>query len=361
MPQWLRSFWRVINEDLPHLQADMKAAQGFKGKAPIFAGIAAKALVTLLFCVLFVVAFITILGQENAIVGVVVLLSVLTFQKIHFGYHTTQGAISLFGIFVLFAVVPPLALYLGGVLSILLMMVTLLLILIVACDRVEFHNHIVLVLSFLLLYGYPASPQAQLPRVVGLLLGGVWAASIYYRNNQHNDSQRTLGEVFRDFDPRKKGDEWKLKLAVLVPAAMGCGALLGLDRVMWIGIAAMSVLSPYEHLRATKMIERFLGTLAGTALFYAMTLIPGMTPTLVGLSGGFLVGLTSAYRYETIFNSLGALSVAMLLLGPNESILARIADNAFAIIFVLVMVFLIDYVVDKWQEKFGSPADPVEM
>ncbi|OKL47042.1 hypothetical protein BSR29_05260 [Boudabousia liubingyangii] len=362
----LKSFWRVINEDLAHLKNDLRSSHGFKEKAPIYAGIAAKALVTLIFCVLFVIGFVTVLGPDNAIVGVVVLLSVLTFQKVHFGYSSGQGALALFFIFILFAAVPPAAQYLTGLGGwpalggFALLAATLMLILILGCDRVEFQNHIVLVLSFLLLYGYPAPRAAQPARIAGLLLGGAWAASILYRKNQHNTSTRGLGAVFSDFDPRTKADEWKLKLAILVPLAMWCGTLVGLERVMWIGIAAMSVLSPYEHLRLGKMFERILGTILGSILFYGLTLIPGMTPTLVGLSGGFLVGLTTSYRYQTIFNSLGALSVAMLLMGPTSSITARILDNAFGIIFVLIVVFIIDQVADYLQRTFGNKNKPAE-
>ena len=352
------TLWQIVNDDLASLQSDLRQAETITAKAKVFAGICIKALVTLIFCILFVVAFMGVLGKENAIVGVVVLLSVLTFQKVDFGYSSAQGAAALFGIFILFAFVPPLAAVIGGITAALIMMLALLVLLIVACDRVEYQNHIVLVLSFLLLYGYPVTTiEGYKARVAGLLIGGVWAASILYRKNRHKQSTRSLLDVIKDFDPRKKDAEWKLKLAVLVPAAMLCGELLGLERPMWIGIAAMSVLSPFEHLRPLKMFERLLGSLLGAVLFYGLTLIPGVTPTLVGLSGGFLVGLTTSYKYQTIFNSLGALSVAMLLMGPHESILARIQDNAFAIIFVIVAVFVLDMVTDYLQKHF-STAEP---
>ncbi|WP_141673256.1 FUSC family protein [Actinomyces vulturis] len=360
MPQFLSRTWKIINEDPSKLQVDLRQATGVKERSAIFLGIATKALITLLFCVVFVVAFISVLGHDNAIVGVVVLLSVLTFQKVDFGYSKEEGALALFLIFALFATLPPLALHVGGFLGAVIMMVGLLIILIMGCDQVAYHNHVVLVLSFLLLYGYPAPREAQTARIAGLLLGGAWAASIMLRKHKHNMSGRDLEHVFRAFNPRKIDDEWKLKLAVLVPLAMWCGQLLGLGRTMWIGIAAMSVLSPYEHLRGKKMVERFLGTLLGTLLFYCLTLIPGMTPTLVGLSGGFLVGLTTSYRYQTVFNSLGALSVAMLLMGPHESILYRIADNIFAIAFVVIAVYLIDIAVESWQRRHAlkSAHDP---
>ena len=345
----------VLNTDVGTIQARMQEAHGLRGKAPIAAGLVLKALVTLVFCAAFVIAFVLLLGQENAIVGVVVLLSVLTFQKVHFGYQQSHAAVAMLVIFTIYAFVPALVNHVDPVLGAVLVAASLALILLLGCDQVAFQNHIVLVLSFLLLYGYPVSPEGFWQRVVGLLLGGVWAASILYRKNRHHRIERRLSDVVREAVHWSPENEWRLKLTVAVPLAMLCGQLLGLDRPMWIGIAAMSVLSPHAHLRPRKMVERFAGTVAGTVLFFAIIPLVPVPAPVIGMTGGFLVGLTTSYRYQTVFNTLGALSVALALYGPVGSATARIADTALGILASLVVVFVLDRLI-SWARRFVPEA-----
>ena len=54
------------------------------------------------------------------------------------------------------------------------------------------------------------------------------------------------------------------------------------------------------------------------------------------------------YRYQTVFNSL---SVAMFLMGPGDSILARFTDTVFAIIFVLVVVSVVDWLSQRFRAQ----------
>ena len=350
-----RTLRDALNRDVGAIRADMGEAEGWRNKAPIALGLVVKALVTLLFCAAFVIAFALLLGTENAIVGVVVLLAVLTFQKVHFGYQQSHAAAAMLVIFLIFAFVPPVVNQVGPLPGALLIGASLAVILLLGCDKVAFQNHIVLVLSFLLLYGYPVSPEGYWKRVAGLLLGGVWAASILYRRNKHHEVDRSLRDVLRDAARWSPENEWRLKLTVAVPVAILCGQLLGLDRPMWIGIAAMSVLSPDEELRPRKMVERFVGTVGGTALFFALLALTPLPGPVLGMVGGFLVGLTTSYRYQTVFNSLGALSIALALYGPVGSATARIANNAFGILVTFALVFVMDRLI-SWAHRFRRAA-----
>ena len=347
----MKNFLKTINQDVPHIKGLIKNAENWRQRAIIRIALVCKAAITLLFCLLVVLAFVEVIGANNAIVGVVVLLSVLTFQKIHLGYNNLHGAAALSFIFALYAFVPLAVTHVGPAWAALINAATILIILILGCHRVEFQNHIVLVLSYLLLIGYPAPPPAIKGRVIALLLGGMWAASILYRKNKGNNSTTTALDVIKQFNPKQAEDEWKIKLALLVPLSMLCGQIIGLHRPMWIGIAAMSVLTPHHHLRPKKAAERVIGSLIGSAIFYALTFIPGLDATKLGMAGGFLVGLTTSYKYQTIFNSLGALSVAMMLLGTKDAVASRIVDNVFAVIFVIVIVAAVDWLIDRTKPE----------
>lgn len=337
----------LLDTDARTIKARISEAEGARGKAPLVAGLVLKAVLTLVFCAAFVLTFIVLLGHENAIVGVVVLLSVLTFQKVHFGYKNAHAVPAMLVIYLVYAFVPGWANAVPPVAGAALVVAALAVILVLGCDQVGLQNHIVLVLSFLLLYGYPVSDEGYWQRVIGLLLGGVWSASILYRKNRGNETERGLPDALRDAARWSPESEWRLKLALTVPASMLLGQALGLDRPMWIGIAAMSVLSPSVQQRPQKMVERFLGTVAGSVIFYLLAAPLGVPGTVLGMVGGLLVGLSTSYRYQTVFNSLGALSVAMALYGPVGSLSARIIDNGFAILFTLGFVFLLDRLISR--------------
>lgn len=337
-----RTMTDFLVSDAGTIKSWISAAHGPREKAPVVVGLLVKALITLLFCTGFVLAFIALFGQENAIAGVVVLLSVLTFQNVHFGYQNAHAAPAMVVIYCIFAFVPGLIAMLPPVPGALVMFVALSVILVLGCDHVAFQNHIVLVLSFLLLYGYPVSASGYWQRVAALLLGGMWSASILYRKNRGHSTDRGLKDVLLDAVRWSRDSEWRWKLAVTVPVSMLLGQALGLDRPMWIGIAAMSVLSPSSDHRPRKMIERFLGTIVGSILFFVLAAPLHVPAPVLGMIGGFLVGLSTTYRYQTVFNSLGAMSIALALYGPIGSLSARIVDNGFAVLFTLAFVFVLD-------------------
>ena len=79
-----------------------------------------KIAVTMVFCFLFVTVFSILFGNENSIVGVVVLLCLMVFRNADLGIHTGQSTMLLAMFFVIMVVCPHLANQLSPVLGILL-------------------------------------------------------------------------------------------------------------------------------------------------------------------------------------------------------------------------------------------------
>lgn len=106
---------------------------------------------------------------------------------------------------------------------------------------------------------------------------------------------------------------------------------------MWIGIATMSVLTLFSHMRKEKLINRVLGTILGSILFMILIyILPESIHSYMGLIGGMIVGFCATYKYQTMFNALGALSMAMLIYGSNSAAIIRMVDNLFAVVFVII-------------------------
>ena len=66
----------------------------------------AKVAITMLFCFAFVSVFSILFGNENSVVGVVVLLCLMVFRNADFGLHTGQSTLLLALFFVDMAVFP---------------------------------------------------------------------------------------------------------------------------------------------------------------------------------------------------------------------------------------------------------------
>ena len=113
-----------------------------------------KIALTMIFCFGFVTVFSILFGNENSIVGVVVLLCLMVFRNADLGIHTGQSTILLALFFVIMTVFPHLANHVSPVLGILLNIAALAVFIIFGCHNPFMFNQSTLVLLYLLLYGY---------------------------------------------------------------------------------------------------------------------------------------------------------------------------------------------------------------
>lgn len=305
-----------------------------------------KVISTILFCVLFVSIYTSIFGQENGVAGVVLLLFLLTFRKVHFGYNLKHSIISMLLIFIILSFGPYLANISGRFLGMFINIFSIFMILSLGCYKVEFYNHATLILSYLLLYGSYVSGRIFYLRIISLILGGIWVSFCLYRNHKSKEIEDSILDVKKNLFDKSKNSFWKIKLALAISISMYLGSIFHFKKVMWIGIATMSILTPFTIMRKDKMLNRLFGTILGSILFLIIILIlPNNYYAYIGILGGILVGFASSYRYQTIFNALGALSMAMAIYGRNEVIFIRIMDNIFAVVFVLIFSKVFDYLI----------------
>ena len=117
----------------------------------------AKVAITMLFCFAFVSVFSILFGNENSVVGVVVLLCLMVFRNADFGLHTGQSTLLLALFFVDMAVFPHLAQQAAPLPALLLNVAALAFLVIFGCHNPFMFNQSTLVLGYLLLYGYDVS------------------------------------------------------------------------------------------------------------------------------------------------------------------------------------------------------------
>ena len=174
----------------------IRNTQDKKEKARHIAVYLFKILLTLAFCVAFVTVYTKVFGSDNSIVGVVVLLSVMTFRFADFGIHAPHALSSLMVIWGIMTFGPRLANAGNLVTELIVNMVCIFTLMILGCHNVVMFNQSTLLLGYLLLYGYDVSGTQYLQRIAGMAVGGILTGIVFYRNHRHQKYKRTLRHSF---------------------------------------------------------------------------------------------------------------------------------------------------------------------
>lgn len=121
-------------------------------------------------------------------------------------------------------------------------------------------------------------------------------------------------------------------------------SFLPVAKPIWMGIAAMSVFMPTRQGFEHRVKNRALASVIGCGLFIAMYfLLPRNIHPYLGVIGGFAQGLSATYRWQTAFNTVGALAMATTAFGLPYAIIARILHNVSGSLYA----WLVEHVFDR--------------
>lgn len=331
----------------------IKNAKGFREKSRHIAVYLFKILITLLFCMAFVIGYSTVFGNDNSIAGVVVLLCVMVFRFTDFGIQVPHAMGVIAVIFAVLAFGPRIANSGNLALELATNITCLFLLMVLGCHNVMMANHSTLVLGYLLLYGYDVTGEAYLQRLAALGVGAILTGIVYYRNHHRQIYKRDFKSLLREFDLRSSRTRWQMTVTIGVSTVLFFAGLLHLQRVMWAGIAAMSVLLPFRQNLKERVRGRIPGNILGGAVFILLYLfLPPSAVSYIGILGGIGVGLSASYQWQAVFNSLGAMAVAVGILGLPGAVFYRILNNAFGALYGQVIEKIIHQSIDKMM---GEP------
>ena len=296
-----------------------------------------KVYLVMAFCVAVVTLYSKLTGNDNSVVGVTVLLAVLVLRQADFGIRTTHGLISIAGIFAILMGGPRLANMLPPVGAFVVNIVCIMLLMVLGCHNVIMYNHSTFVLGYLLLLGYDVTGKAYLYRVAGLAAGMVICMFVFYKNQKNRPYRRTFLDLFREFDVRSARKVWYIKLTFIVSRAMLIVSLLGLPRAMWAGISCMSVCLPFTEDCPQRAADRGMFNIVGCLLFIVLyKVLPPSMYSMIGIIGGIGVGYSAGYKWQTAFNTFGALSIASSLFGMPMAVALRAGINIVASAYTIV-------------------------
>ncbi len=297
-----------------------------------------KVYLVMVFCVAVVTLYNKWTGNDNSVVGVTVLLALLVLRQADFGIKTTHGLLSIMGIFAILMAGPRLANILSPIGAFFVNVISIFLLMILGCHNVIMHNHSTFVLGYLLLYGYDVTGHAYKMRLIGLLVGMLVCMGVFYKNQKNRPYRRSFLDLFREFDIHSARNRWYVKLTFIVSGAMLIVSLLGLPRAMWAGIACMSVCLPFTEDGVPRAKDRGMFNVVGCALFIVLyLLLPKSMHSLIGIIGGIGVGYSAGYRWQTAFNTFGALAIASSLFGMWTAVALRVGINVLASIYTVFL------------------------
>lgn len=295
-----------------------------------------KILLTVAFCYLFVTVFSLLFGSDNSIAGVVVLLILLLVRQADFGINMRGSITAIFLLFCILATGPRLANLAPLAGAFFINLTCILLITVLACHNILMFNHFTFVLCYLLLYGYDVTGNTYIDRLSALAAGFLLCASVFYFRHRRQCFKRGFHHLLEEFDLGSSRTQWQIRLSLSTASSMFIGSLFDVQRVMWIGIACMSIMAPLVKDCAYREIRRAPFNAIGCILFVGLYhLLPKELLPFLGILGGIGVGFSASYSFQNIFNTLGALMVAADIFGLYHAVLLRIGTNIFATIYCI--------------------------
>ena len=322
------TFYQELQLNQAGSKALLKRSETMKEKIYHMLVYLVKIAVTMAFCFTFVTIFSVLFGNENSIVGVVVLLCLMVFRNADLGIHTGQSTILLALFFGIMTICPHLANQLSPVSGMLLNIAALAVLILFGCHNPFMFNQSTLVLGYLLLYGYDVTGKNYQMRLTGMTLGALLTCLVFYRNHKNRIYKRNLKDVIQEFDPSSSRTKWQLCQIICVPVVLCIAELCNMPRAMWAGIAAMSAILPFMEDMQYRVRKRIIGNLAGVICFIVLYfLLPPSLYAYIGILGGIGVGFSARYGWQAVFNTFGALAIAAKSYGLKGAVSLRVIQN----------------------------------
>ena len=296
-----------------------------------------KIFITMVFCMAFVIAYSKFFGNDNSIVGVIVLLFVLVFRNIDLSIKTSHALPSLIAIFAILAIGPRLSNSSNMYVELIVNIVCIFLLMFLGCHNEKMCNHSTLVLGYLLLYGYDVYGNAYIKRLEAIAVGAIITGIIYFRNHRKKTYELNFLSFFQEFDINAHRTKWQLSLTLAISSILLIARMINLPRPIWAGIAVMSIVTPFPTGKKQKVKERILGNVFGALLvFIIYAYCPEFMYNNIGIIGGIGVGLSATYGFQSVFNTFGAISAASTLLGFPAAIFYRVFNNVLGSVYGIV-------------------------
>ena len=332
-------FYDILQLDPQIIKMLMGKSPAKKEKMKLGIGMFIRSVLIVLFAIVFISVLTSFFGNKNTPMAVAVFCILLGVRFVDFGYCMKDSLLTLSFAFLLLLISPVIASSVFPLLGFFINAASFFAILFITCDKPEMGNGGLFSFAYIYLSGNPVYGQDFIQRCYLTVTGFFICGLIFYV--KHKDKNKNI-RFFEKIKQAKIHDfkyQWMIRMSIGVSAILSLGLALGIERFMWAGFACGSLLSDYSKNSRIKerLIQRFIGVIAGSALFYFIyCLLPMNLHGIIGPFGGFCLGFCVDYKYKTALNCLGALMIASQIYGLQSSVFLRIMDTIIGIVFAFL-------------------------
>ena len=310
-------------------------------------GMCLRSILIVLFAIIFISSLSSIFGNANTPMAVVIFCILLCVRFVDFGYSIKDELLTLSIVFLILLISPVIVYSISPLFGFFINIISFFSILFITCDKPEMGNGGLFSFCYIYLSGNPVYGQLFIQRFYLTVVGFIICGLIFYIKHKNKNKDIRFIQKIRQAKLNDFKLQWMLRMSIGVSAILSLGIALNIERFIWAGFACGSLLSEYSQTPKIKQkfIQRFIGVIAGSALFYIIyNLLPTKLHYIIGPFGGFCLGFCVDYKYKTAINCLGALMIASQLYNLHYSIFLRITDTIIGIIFA----FLFYYIYEKF-------------
>lgn len=306
--------------------------------------------------VAFISTFGALFGPQSSIPAVGIFVFILCVRFVGFNYAPEQNLAAMAVLFAVLTAVPLLGQHAGPFARLVLNGLGLMLVMVVAVDDPRFGNGGTYGFGYALMvgaaYDAPVEP-AQVPaRLATMALGFALCAGVYWRcRNRTAEAQeacaagaefryRTIGTALREVSLRNEKTRYHIRAALGISLAFFAGDVLGVKRLMWMGLVGSSLLTPHGTGVRDRIWWRVGFSAVGVGLFCVVyPAAPPLIQAVFGMVIGMCCGLSGKYHWTQAFNTMGAMLLGQTMFGMGGAAFWRIADSVIAGAVVAVFSF----------------------
>lgn len=307
----------------------------------------------LLFCIIFISTYKSIFGDENSLVGVMLLTGLLIFLSCDFGYEARYAAMVIpigficIGIFAKLSNINP---FIGILINIAVMQGIFMI------SRGDKSNSVYLpfMMGYLMFKGEDVYGAMFAKRIVSLAIIGGIIGLIYFLINKKKEYTTPYREMLQNFSNSKSYKRWKIVLTVTLVLSIFLGDIFKLEKEMWLNLAVLSLIPPVKEWSKERTLHRVPGTVFGSMLSIVIfgCLIPIDYHPIAMMVGGFCSMFMTRYILKTVFNSFSALGAATAIMPIHKAVTMRISFNIIALILAIISIFVFETIFKNRDKKY---------
>ncbi|MDT2816624.1 FUSC family protein [Vagococcus lutrae] len=316
-----------------------------------------KSLKILVSSVLLITLITTLFGNESSAFAVVLFCLWLTLKNINFGYRFSTSLIILFITIFLLLVSPIMYQLTTPGVGFLINLCSLFTIYLLTVKNPMTGNAGLISFSYIFLL------EAQTVKIgiQNLILLGIVSylllAVTLYRYHRHENDTVSFWKNFRDNGTNPDKIVWLLQLSFGISLIFYLGHSLGLEKFVWVGFAYSSLISTTSKDIKKRFKDRLSGVLLGSLVYMLLSLVFGeVLLSKFSLIVGLVLGMSGTYKYQSFFNTLGALFIAGTLYGGVESSILRVVNNFLGLIIGLIYFYFSTTFFKFLKRKSGKEA-----